>query len=75
MSKKFEIVFNENYLDSIGYLKMATGKDLGGVICLAMGLLQRSIQEIGKGGKICVVKDGKIVKEITGIVPDESDEL
>lgn len=70
MSTRLNIQFNDKQNKSLEDMAEELGTTKAGVLKTALSLLKVAIREREQQNNIAVVKDGKIVKEIVGILDD-----
>jgi len=70
MSTRLNIQFNDRQKKSLEEMAEELGTTQAGVLKTALSLLKVAIREREQHNDIAVVKDGKIVKEIVGILND-----
>ena len=70
MSTRLNIQFNDKQKKSLEEMATELGTTQAGVLKTALSLLKVAIREREQDNDIAVVKDGKIVKEIVGILDD-----
>jgi predicted transcriptional regulator len=64
------IQFSERQKKSLEEMAEELGTSQAGVLKTALSLLKVAIREREQNNQIAVVKDGKVVKEIVGILDD-----
>jgi len=70
MSTRLNIQFNDKQKKSLEDMAEELGTSQAGVLKTALSLLKVAIREREQDNNIAVVKDGKVVKEIVGILDD-----
>ena len=70
MSTRLNIQFNDKQKKSLEQMARELGTTQAGVLKTALSLLKVAIREREQDNSIAVVKDGKVVKEIVGILDD-----
>ena len=70
MSTRLNIQFNDKQKKSLEEMATELGTTQAGVLKTALSLLKVAIREREQDNDIAVVKDGKVVKEIVGILDD-----
>lgn len=70
MSTRLNVQFNDKQKKSLEDMADELGTTQAGVLKTALSLLKVAIREREQDNNIAVVKDGKVVKEIIGILDD-----
>lgn len=70
MSTRLNIQFTDKQKQSLEEMAQELGTSQAGVLKTALQLLKVAIREREQQNQIAVVKDGKVVKEIVGILDD-----
>jgi len=68
---RMNIQFNERQKKSLEEMAAQLGTSLAGVLKTALSLLKVALRELKQHNQIAVVRDGKVVKEIVGILDRE----
>ena len=67
---RLNVQFNDRQKKSLEDMAEELGTTQAGVLKTALSLLKVAIREREQDNEIAVVKDGKVVKEIVGILDD-----
>jgi len=67
---RLNVQFNDRQKKSLEQMAKELGTSQAGVLKTALSLLKVAIREREQENEIAVVKDGKVVKEIVGILDD-----
>ena len=67
---RLNVQFNDRQKKSLEEMAKELGTSQAGVLKTALSLLKVAIREREQDNEIAVVKDGKVVKEIVGILDD-----
>lgn len=70
MSSRLNVQFNDKQKKNLEDMAKDLGTTQAGVLKTALSLLKVAMREREQDNEIAVVKDGKVVKEIIGILDD-----
>ena len=70
MNTRLNVQFTEKQKKSLDDMSRVLGTTKAGVLKTALSLLKVALREREQHNQIAVVKDGKVVKEIVGILDD-----
>jgi len=65
---RINVRFNDKQQKSLEEVAKTLGTTQAGVLRMALSLLKVAVREREQGNDIAVVRDGKVVKEIVGIL-------